>query len=210
MKKTLNINIKGIIFYLDEDAYTKLNAYLEEIKTHFRNKKGQEEIINDIENRIVELFQQKLNDKKQVIVIADVEEIIGIMGHPVDFDEDSEEELTSQLNRQKGKKRLFRNIDDRMLGGVCSGLGSYFNIDATVVRIIFLLALFIGGSSILVYLVLWIVIPPARTVSDRLEMQGDPVTISNIEKAFKEEMNEIKDKLDDLTEQAKQTFKKKK
>ncbi|PLW93490.1 MAG: hypothetical protein C0591_14565 [Marinilabiliales bacterium] len=210
MKKTLNINIKGIIFYLDEDAYTKLNAYLEEIKTHFRNKKGQEEIINDIENRIVELFQQKLNDKKQVIVIADVEEIIGIMGHPVDFDEYSEEELTSQLNRQKGKKRLFRNIDDRMLGGVCSGLGSYFNIDATVVRIIFLLALFIGGSSILVYLVLWIVIPPARTVSDRLEMQGDPVTISNIEKAFKEEMNEIKDKLDDLTEQAKQTFKKKK
>jgi phage shock protein PspC (stress-responsive transcriptional regulator) len=210
MKKTLNINIKGIIFYLDEDAYTKLNAYLEEIKTHFRNKKGQEEIINDIENRIVELFQQKLNDKKQVIVIADVEEIIGIMGHPVDFDEDSEEELTSQLNRQKGKKRLFRNIDDRMLGGVCSGLGSYFNIDATVVRIIFLLALFIGGSSILVYLVLWIVIPPARTVSDKLEMQGDPVTISNIEKAFKEEMNEIKDKLDDLTEQAKQTFKKKK
>ncbi len=103
-----------------------------------------------------------------------------------------------------------RNIDDRMLGGVCSGLGSYFNLDATLVRIIFLLALFLAGGSILVYVVLWIVIPPARTVSEKLEMQGDPVTISNMEKAFKEEMNEIKDKLDDLTEQAKQTFKKKK
>lgn len=209
MKKTLNINIKGIIFHLDEDAYTKLNSYLEEIKAHFRNKKGQEEIINDIENRIVELFQQKLNDKKQVIVIDDVEEVIGIMGHPADFDEDSEEDQVSYLI-QKGKKRLFRNIDDRMLGGVCSGLGAYFNIDATWVRIAFLLALFLAGGSGLVYIVLWIVIPPARTVSEKLEMQGDPVTISNIEKAFKEEMNEIKDKLDDLTEQAKQSFRKKK
>ncbi len=209
MKKTLNINIKGIIFHLDEDAYTKLNSYLEEIKAHFRNKKGQEEIINDIENRIVELFQQKLNDKKQVIVIDDVDEVIGIMGHPADFDEDSEEDQVSYLI-QKGKKRLFRNIDDRMLGGVCSGLGAYFNIDATWVRIAFLLALFLAGGSGLVYIVLWIVIPPARTVSEKLEMQGDPVTISNIEKAFKEEMNEIKDKLDDLTEQAKQSFRKKK
>lgn len=209
MKKTLNINIKGIIFYVDEDAYNKLNTYLEEIKTHFRNKKGQEEIINDIENRIVELFQQKLSGKKQVIVMEDVEEVISIMGHPADFDEDSEEDQVSYISG-KGKKRLFRNIDDRMLGGVCSGLGAYFNIDATIVRIIFLLALFLAGGSILVYIVLWIVIPPARTVSEKLEMQGDPVTISNIEKAFKEEMNEIKDKLDDLTEQAKQTFRKKK
>ena len=209
MKKTLNINIKGIIFHLDEDAYNKLNTYLEEIKTHFRNKKGQEEIINDIENRIVELFQQKLNDKKQVIVMEDVEEVIRIMGHPADFDEDSEDDQTSYLSG-KGKKRLFRNIDNRILGGVCSGLGAYFNIDPTIVRVIFLLALFLAGGSILVYVVLWIVIPPARNVSEKLEMQGDPVTISNIEKAFKEEMNEIKDKLDDLTEQAKQTFKKKK
>jgi phage shock protein PspC (stress-responsive transcriptional regulator) len=209
MKKTLNINIKGIIFYVDEDAYNKLNTYLEEIKTHFRNKKGQEEIINDIENRIVELFQQKLSGKKQVIVMEDVEEVISIMGHPADFDEDSEEDQVSYISG-KGKKRLFRNIDDRMLGGVCSGLGAYFNIDATIVRIIFLLALFLAGGSILVYIVLWIVIPPARSVSEKLEMQGDPVTISNIEKAFKEEMNEIKDKLDDLTEQAKQTFRKKK
>jgi phage shock protein C len=141
--------------------------------------------------------------------MEDVDEVIKVMGHPADFDEDSEDEASSSLI-QKNKKRLFRNIDDRMLGGVCSGLGAYFNIDATLVRIIFLLALFLAGGSLLVYVVLWIVIPPARTVSEKLEMQGDPVTISNMEKAFKEEMSEIKDKLDDLTEQAKQTFKKKK
>jgi len=211
MKKTLNINIKGTIFHLDEDAYNKLNKYLDEINNHFRNKKGREEIINDIENRLTELFQHKLNDKKQVITIEDVDEVIGTMGHPSDFDEDSEDDYTTvPQNLLKGKKRLFRNVDDRMLGGVCSGLGAYFNIDTVWVRIAFLIALVFAGGSVLVYLVLWIVIPPARTVTEKLEMQGDPVTISNMEKAFKEEMNEIKDKLEDLTEQAKQTFKKKK
>ena len=211
MQKTLNINIKGTIFHLDEDAYNKLNKYLDEINNHFRNKKGREEIINDIENRLTELFQHKLNDKKQVITIEDVDEVIGTMGHPSDFDEDSEDDYTTvPQNLLKGKKRLFRNVDDRMLGGVCSGLGAYFNIDTVWVRIAFLIALVFAGGSVLVYLVLWIVIPPARTVTEKLEMQGDPVTISNMEKAFKEEMNEIKDKLEDLTEQAKQTFKKKK
>ena len=211
MKKTLNINIKGIIFHLDEDAYNKLNKYLDEINNHFRNKKGREEIINDIENRLTELFQQKLNDKKQVITIEDVDEVIGTMGHPSDFDEDSEDDdTTAPQSRAKGHKRLFRNVEDRMLGGVCSGLGAYFNIDTVWVRIAFLIALVFAGGSILVYLVLWIVIPPARTVTEKLEMKGDPVTISNMEKAFKEEMNEKKDKREDLTEQAKQTFKKKK
>lgn len=211
MQKTLNINIKGTIFHLNEDAYNKLNKYLDEINNHFRTKKGREEIINDIENRLTELFQHKLNDKKQVITIEDVDEVIGTMGHPSDFDEDSEDDYTTvPQNLLKGKKRLFRNVDDRMLGGVCSGLGAYFNIDTVWVRIAFLIALVFAGGSVLVYLVLWIVIPPARTVTEKLEMQGDPVTISNMEKAFKEEMNEIKDKLEDLTEQAKQTFKKKK
>ncbi|RLD48042.1 MAG: hypothetical protein DRI88_04455 [Bacteroidetes bacterium] len=211
MNKVLDINIKGIIFHLDEDAFNKLNTYLDEINKHFSHKKGCDEIISDIENRLAELFQQKLSDKKQVITLEDVDEVISIMGHPSDFDDDSEDDnSTISSNRPKVKKRLFRNIDERFLGGVCSGLGAYLNIDPTWVRIIFLLALFLAGGSVIVYIVLWIVIPPARTVSEKLEMQGDPVTISNIEKAFKEEMSEIKDKLEDLTEKAKESFKKKK
>jgi phage shock protein PspC (stress-responsive transcriptional regulator) len=211
MKKTLDINIRGIVFHIDEDAYDKLNKYLVEINSHFKSKKGQEDIINDIENRIVELFQQKLTDKKQVITLEDVNEVIDIMGHPSDFDQDSEEETTTSMgSSRKGPKRLFRDIENRMIGGVCSGLGAYFNIDQMWFRIGFIISVLIGGAGILVYLVLWIIIPPAKTVSEKLEMQGDPVTISNIEKAFKEEMSELKDKLEDLTEQAKQTFKKKK
>jgi len=211
MKKTLDINIRGIVFHIDDDAYEKLNKYLSEINAHFKSKKGQEDIINDIENRIVELFQQKLTEKKQVIILEDVNEVIAVMGHPSDFDQDSEEETTTSMGSGlKRPKRLFRDIENRMIGGVCSGLGAYFNIDQMWFRIGFLISVLIGGAGILVYLVLWIIIPPAKTVSEKLEMQGDPVTISNIEKAFKEEMNELKDKLEDLTEQAKQTFKKKK
>lgn len=210
MKKTLNINIRGIVFHIDDDAYEILNTYLSEINRHFKSKKSHEDIINDIENRIVELFQQKLTDKKQVINLEDVEEVIGIMGHPSDFDQDSEDEpATAASSAKKGPKRLFRDIDNRVVGGVCSGLGAYFNIDQLWFRIAFIISVFIGGAGAIVYLVLWFITPPAKTVSERLEMQGDPVTISNIEKAFKEEMNELKDKIEDLTEQAKQTFKKK-
>ncbi len=209
MKKTIDLNISGIAFHLDEDAYAKLKKYLDEINKHFSNKKGHADIINDIENRIAELFQQKLSAKKQVISIEDVEEVIGIMGHPSDFDHDSEEEYQAPKTRSNKQRRLYRNPDDRLLGGVCSGLGGYFNIDTVWVRLAFFIAIWLGGVSVLVYLILWIIIPPARTVAEKLEMQGDPVTIANIEKSIREEVNEIKDKLEDLTEQAKQTFRKK-
>lgn len=208
MKKTLDIDIRGIVFHIDEDAFEILNNYLSEINNHFKLKMGHDDIINDIETRIVELFQEKLTDKKQVINIVDVEEVISIMGHPSDFDQDSEDDTTTYA-KTKAIKRLYRDIDNRVIGGVCSGLGAYFNTDPLWFRIAFVVSLFIGGAGAIVYLVIWIITPPAVTVSERLEMRGDPITISNIEKAFKEEMSELKDKLDDLTEQAKQTFKKK-
>ena len=157
---------------------------------------------------IAELFQQKLNTKKQVITLQDVEEIISIMGHPSDFDHDSEEEAAAPRMHKSSQRRLYRNPDDRLLGGVCSGLGAYFNIDTVWVRVLFILATWVG-VSILVYIILWVIIPSARTVAEKLEMQGDPVTIANIEKSIREEVSEIKDKLEDLTEQAKQTFRKK-
>lgn len=208
MNKVMNINIGGSIFHVDEDAYDKLRNYLRQLNRHFKNTKGGEEIINDIEARIVELFQQKVNDKKQVINMEDVNEVIAIMGKPSDFEEDVEEEYFNDPDvRQVTRKRLFRDIDNRLIGGVCSGLGAYFRIDTVWFRIAFVLATF-AGVSILVYLILWLIIPPARTISEKLEMQGDPVTVSNIEKTIKEEMNDIRDKLDDLASQARDKFRK--
>lgn len=209
MNKVMNINIGGSVFHVDEDAYDKLKSYLRQINRHFKNSAGGEEIIHDIEARIVELFQQKLSSNKEVINMDDVNEVIAVMGKPSDFEEDVEDEYFGDADvRQVGRKRLFRDVDNRMIGGVCSGLGAYFKMDTVWFRIGFILAT-ISGVSILVYLVLWLIIPPARTISEKLEMQGDPVTVSNIEKTIREEMNDIRDKLDDLASQAKQKFRKK-
>jgi len=209
MKKVMNINIGGSVFHVDEDAYDKLKTYLRQITRHFKNTEGGDEIIHDIEARIVELFDQKLTDKKQVITQEDVSEVIKIMGKPSDFEEDVEEEYFSDPDvRQVNKKRLFRDIDNRMLGGVCSGLGAYFRLDPVWFRIAFILATF-AGVSILVYIILWVIIPPAKTISEKLEMQGNPVNITNIEKTIREEMNDIRDKFDDLASQAKEKFRKK-
>ncbi len=212
MKKTLNINIRGIVFNIDEDAYQKLNNYLAEINRYYKNKPGYEDIVNDIENRIVELFQEKVDNKKQVITITDVEDIIGILGHPTDFERELQDDAPPMGNQRSysgGGKRLFRDPDNRVIGGVCSGLGHYFRTDPVWFRLAFVLAVIFAGTGILLYLILWIVLPPARTTTDRLNMQGEPINISNIEKSVKEEMHEVKDKLDDFAQQAKQTFKKK-
>lgn len=208
MNKIMNISIGGIIFHVEEKAFEKLKKYLEEIKKHFNKSEGGEEIINDIESRIVELFQQKLNSKKEVINMNDVDEVILIMGKPSDFEDDGEGDFVDPDIRQVGKKRLFRDIDNRMLGGVCSGLGAYFRLDTVWFRLGFVIAT-LSGLSILAYLILWIIIPPARTISEKLEMQGDPVTVSNIEKSIREEMNGLRDKIDDLASQARNQFRKK-
>ncbi len=208
MNKIMNISIGGIIFHVDEEAFEKLKKYLEEIKKHFNKSKGGEEIISDIEGRIVELFQQKLNSKKEVINMADVDEVIAIMGKPSDFEEDVENEYVDPDIRQVVKKRLFRDIDNRMIGGVCSGLGAYFKLDTVWFRLGFVIVT-LSGLSILAYLILWVIIPPARTVSEKLEMQGDPVTISNIEKSIREEVDGLRDKIDDLASQARNQFRKK-
>jgi len=208
MNKIMNISIGGIIFHVDEEAFEKLKKYLEEIKKHFNKSKGGEEIISDIEGRIVELFQQKLNSKKEVINMADVDEVIAIMGKPSDFEEDVENEYVDPDIRQVVKKRLFRDIDNRMIGGVCSGLGAYFKLDTVWFRLGFVIVT-LSGLSILAYLILWVIIPPARTVSEKLEMQGDPVTNSNIEKSIREEVDGLRDKIDDLASQARNQFRKK-
>ena len=208
MNKVMNINIGGIVFHVDEAAYEKLKKYLRDIARHFKNSDSGEEIIIDIEARIVELFQKKLNSKKEVITMEDVVEVIAIMGKPSDFDDDGNDDHHDNNVIQLGRKRLFRDIDNRMIGGVCSGLSAYFNVDTVWFRLAFVIAT-ISGLSILAYVILWIIIPPARTISEKLEMQGDPVTISNIEKSFRDEMDGLRDKLDDLANQARNKFRKK-
>jgi phage shock protein PspC (stress-responsive transcriptional regulator) len=211
MKKTLSINIRGIVFNIDEDAYQKLNNYLSTIHRHYKNQPGCDEIVSDIENRVVELFQERISESKQVITLEDVDEVISILGHPSDFDRELEDDTPPPPghNRTSGSKRLYRDPENRVIGGVCSGLGAYFNVDPVWFRLAFVLAVIFAGTGILLYLILWIILPPARTVSERLEMRGETINIDNIEKSVREEMNNVKEKFGDFAEQAKQTFKKK-
>jgi len=211
MKKTISINISGIVFNIDEDAFDKLKLYMERLKSHFRNTEGGEEIINDIENRIAELLQSKLGSEKQVITDKDIDEVIEKMGQPSDFTEDDDQDgqEEGETTSSSQYKRLYRDPENRILGGVSSGIAAYFKIDPLWIRLLFVVFTIFPGIGILIYIILWIVVPEARTTTEKLEMKGEPVNISNIEKSISEEITQIKDKLSDLTDEAKKTFKKK-
>ena len=197
MNKTVTVNIGGIVFHIDENAYERFKQYLEAIRSHFTTAEGRDEIMQDIESRIAEMFQDRIKDSKQVITLEDVEEVTIQMGRPDQFGDEpekAEEKASDRNNAQEGpvKRRLYRNPDDKLLGGVCSGIASYFDVDAVWVRLAFAFIFFVFGSGFLLYILLWIIVPEAKTTAEKLQMRGEPVTISNIEKNVKEEMEQVR------------------
>jgi len=195
MKKAIKINLSGIIFHIDEDAYEKLKAYLDTISRHFSNKQESKEIIDDIEARIAELFQEKITEETQVITLKLVNEVIDIMGNPEDIadtGEEAEEQRTFHESYSRSR-RLYRDPENSVIGGVCGGLAAYFNVDPVIFRLLFVIFFFAGGASILVYAILWIVLPRADTAAQKLEMRGEKVNVSNLEKKIREEYDNVKE-----------------
>jgi phage shock protein PspC (stress-responsive transcriptional regulator) len=202
MNKTVTVNIGGIVFHIDENAYEKFKQYLESIRGHFTTADGRDEIMQDIEARIAEMFQERIKDSKQVITLEDVNEVTQLMGKPEDFagtGEKETEEAEETIQTGPIKRRLFRNPDDKLLGGVCSGIAAYFDVDRVWIRLAFVLAFFIWGFGVGLYIILWIVIPEAKTATDKLQMKGEPVTVSNIQKNVKEEMEILKRRMDEMS-----------
>ena len=199
MNKTVNINLAGLFFHIDENAYAKLQRYLDAIKRSFTDAQGREEIIQDIEARIAELFSERVKNERQVIGISEVEEVINIMGQPEDYRID--EELFEDEPAQKtyssttsSSKKLYRDTDTSWIGGVCTGLGHYLQIDAVWLRIaLVLLTIFSWGGFILIYIAFWIFVPEARTTAEKLEMRGKPVNIDNIQRKVKEGFDTVAD-----------------
>lgn len=272
MKKNISINIGGIIFHIEEDGYDRLKGYLDSINRYFSTFEDSKEIIEDIENRIAEIFLSKLSDGNQVIDKENVEELISTMGTTSDFEatiesepeekqedtfEPTEEQAQSEaskrlyrdtnrkilggvasgianyfgidaiwvrllilalvinvffaglsgaailayillwivipgndkLEEDKSVKKLYRNADERVLGGVSSGIASYFGIDPSVIRLLFVLSIFLGGAGLIVYIILWIITPEAKSITEKMQMQGEPVTLSNIEENVKSSLN---------------------
>lgn len=197
MNKTVNINLAGIFFHIDEDAYLKLQGYLEAIKRSFTDSQGRSEIIADIEARICELFTERIKTNKQVIGIKDVDAIITIMGQPEDYLVDDEifedEPQPSYSKKSTSNKKLFRDTDNSYVGGVSSGLSHYFGIDAIWIRLAWILLIFGAGTGILLYILLWILVPEANTTVEKIMMTGEPVNISNIEKKIKDGLENVTD-----------------
>ncbi|WP_179006103.1 PspC domain-containing protein [Winogradskyella forsetii] len=195
MNKTVNINLAGIFFHIDEDAYLKLSRYLEAIKRSFTDSQGRSEIISDIEARIAELFSERIQNEKQVVGVKLVDEVITIMGQPEDYLVDDEifEDEPKQHYKQKStsSRRLFRDTDNSYIGGVAAGLGHYFGLDALWIRLIWVILFFSAGTGVLLYVLLWALIPEAKTTAEKLTMTGDPVNISNIEKKIKDGIDTV-------------------
>lgn len=199
------MNLSGIIFHIEEDAYEKLNKYLATIRSYFRDSDGRDEIMSDIESRIAEMLQEKVNKNRQAVLLTDVESVIAQMGRPEDFA--AGQETQSDTGTTGGsephhsgsrRRRLFRDPDEKILSGVCSGIAHYFDFDPIWLRAAFAISFFVFGSGFLVYLILWIIMPEARTTAEKLEMRGEKVDINNIGKAVNEEFEGLKKRVRDF------------
>jgi phage shock protein PspC (stress-responsive transcriptional regulator) len=197
MNKTVNINLANTLFHIDDEAYNKLRRYLESIKRSFSGTVGSDEIIADIEARVAELFLEKMENDRQVITQKEVDAVITIMGQPEDYmvDEDifEDQPKASQPKSERKTKKLYRDLDQKYIGGVCSGLEYYLGFDALWIRLIFILLAVFTGFGFIAYILLWILVPEASSTSQKLDMTGKPINISNIERKVKEGFDDVSD-----------------
>lgn len=196
MNKTIIININGTVFHIEEDAYEVLKNYMTDVKRHFMNSADSLEITTDIENRIAEMFNELLaHENKQVIVEQDVNTIISQMGTVADFErseQDTEPSFTDTYYSGAATRRLFRDPDDHLIAGVCAGIANYFDIDKVWIRLAFALIILAGGAGILLYIILWVVVPKAVTRADRMSMKGEKQNLEGFKRNFEQEMGSVR------------------
>lgn len=216
MNKTISINLGGQVFNIEEHAFHTLNDYLNKIKQNFVMDDAADEIMLDIEGRLAELFHERNNERKNVITDTDVNEVIAIMGQPEDYvtgDEDSSSHSAgnneSRRTTRNKSRRIFRDTDDFVLGGVCAGLSHYFGWDPIVIRILMVLLAFISaGTAILGYILFWALVPEAVTTAEKLQMRGEPVNIDSIGKMVNEEVKNATDKVNKFGKEMSSSVKK--
>ncbi|MGB1449980.1 MAG: PspC domain-containing protein [Flavobacteriaceae bacterium] len=196
MNKTTNIHLAQTLFSLDENAYALLKNYLDKLERLFQNTEGAKDILEDIEARIAELFTALKKDNLYVISVEDVEKVIETLGTPEDL---ASEDTTESTPQYDSPKKLFRDPDDRFLSGVAGGLSHYLGLDSVWIRLILLILFFSSvGGVVLVYILLWVLIPEAKTTAEKLMMKGEPVNVSTIKNKIKEEIEQVSDKVKDV------------
>jgi len=199
MKKTVNINLGGKPFTIDEDAYNSLEKYLKSIERHFSKSEGFEDIVYDIEDRIAELFEDD-DSEGSIITLKKLEAVKNTMGRPQDFGgEEYSEPSSTREKHYHPKKKLFRDPDLKVIGGVASGLSAYFGFDNPILmRVIFILFA-MSSVGLIVYIVLWASLPVAKTSSDFLAMRGEPINIENIAKTVEDEFDDLKNTFEEIS-----------
>jgi len=205
MKKTVTITIGGSLFHIEEDAYDELDSYLSSIRRHFASYEDADEIVSDIEGRIAEEFTEDLKKAHRAAVNdADVKAVKGRMGTTEDFqafESDGAKTEKEDLGKDTGDKhsfgkKLYRDSDDILIAGIASGIAKYIGIDPWIVRGIFLLSLLFNGAGAAVYVVLWMIIPEAKTIGDKTEMRGGKLTLQKIEATIREKVPEATKNID--------------
>jgi len=214
MNKILNINVGGYALTIDDDAYEYLQAYLDSIRRRFRESEGRDEILTDIEARVGELIHEGMGNRT-IVMQPDVEAVLEVMGKPEDFGDDpaasgggttasngrstsSSGTGTHQSSIRTGK-RLFRDEEDSVVGGVCSGLAAYFGVhDPVWVRLLFVLLFFLSfGFWVPAYILLWVLVPPAKSAADRLAMRGEPINVDNIAREIEDSFERLSGKVNE-------------
>jgi len=191
MKKIIEVSIGSINFTMEDDAYTRLKEYLRRFESTIPDKKEAQEIMEDVEARVAEIFQKEMKFPNQVVDMKLVQIVIDHLGEVESNDMNDNNKQKNNSNMEytyttedytKGDKRYYRDMDSKMLAGVCSGLAAYTGIDVTIIRVIFVALAFAYGSAVLAYIIMWFVAPKALTVSQKLEMKGYAPTAENIRK----------------------------
>ncbi|PZF72230.1 PspC domain-containing protein [Taibaiella soli] len=221
MQRIIQINIAQRVIPIEEDAYMILRDYISSLERQFANEEGREEIIQDIEYRIAELFGIRLSGGAPAIDRADVKKVMETLGHasdlggtpvqnlPVRYESKKQQYNNGQAQNQK--RRLYRNPYEKILGGVCGGIASYFDIDPVIVRLIVAVCVLVGGVGLLAYIIAWIAIPLARTPQELSYMQGgEPLNFHDIARNMSNELQDLKKRGEDMSKELKDFFSKKK
>lgn len=191
MKKVIEVSIGGINFTMEDDAYFRLKEYLRRFENTISDKKEAREVMEDVEARVAELFQKEKKFSNQVVDMKLVQIVIDHLGEveseSAKLDHDAGTDKQSRYNNYeqdyvRGDKKFYRDVDDKMLAGVCSGAAVYTGVDVTIIRVIFVVLAFAYGTAILAYLLLWIISPRARSIAQKLELRGYAPTAENIRK----------------------------
>ncbi len=191
MEEVKQVSLNGIVFYIEKDGYAALKKYIDNLEYYYAKKEDGKEIIEDIQIRFAELLLEKRSFQEQAITLSNVEEVIAVLGYPENFEAENRQEKYQAFEPEKKRKRLYRDPENARIAGVCSGLSYYVGIDAWVFRLIFIcLSIFSFGFWVLVYLILWFVIPQAETTVQRYEMKGEPLNIEDLEQKVKNSVNE--------------------